>query len=163
ITAGAEGGMEFLIPKGTNRFHFVGGSRFLHGGAMLQEIVVPIITVRHVRGKSVEETKTKAVKVHVLGTTHKITTQRPRFELIQVEPVSERVKGITLKVAVFESEEPITNIESVTFDSTSDKIDERKKWVQLVLQERQYNKKTPYRLVLRDAETGVEQESVPVI
>jgi uncharacterized protein (TIGR02687 family) len=163
MTAGAEGDMEFLIPKATNRFHFVGGSRFLHGGAMLQEIVVPVITVRHVKGKSVEETKTKAVKVHVLGASHKITTHRHRFELIQVEPVSERVKGVTLKVAVYDSDEPVTNIESVTFDSGSDKIDERKKWVHLVLQEQQYNKKTPYRLVLRDAETGVEQESVPVV
>jgi len=163
VTADAEGDMEFLIPKAANRFHFVGGSRFLHGGAMLQEIVVPVITVRHVRGKSVEDTKTRPVKVHVLGTSHKITTNRHRFELIQVEPVSERVKGVTLKVAVYEGEEPITNIEKVTFDSGSDKIDERKKWVQLVLQERQYNKKTPYRLVLRDAETGVEQESLAVV
>ncbi|MEE8161386.1 MAG: hypothetical protein V3T61_07090, partial [Acidobacteriota bacterium] len=62
-----------------------------------------------------------------------------------------------------EAEEPVTNIEKVTFDIGSDKIDERKKWVQLVLQERQYNKSTPYRLVLRDAETGVEQESLAVV
>jgi hypothetical protein len=34
---------------------------------------------------------------------------------------------------------------------------------QMVLTERQYNKRTPYRLVLRDAETGIEQQSVPVI
>ena len=39
VTAGAEGDMEFWIPKGANRFHFVGGARFVHGGAMLQEIV----------------------------------------------------------------------------------------------------------------------------
>lgn len=161
-TAGAEGDMEFLIPKAANRFHFVGGARFLHGGAMLQEIVVPVITVRQLKGKSAEETKTKSVTVHVLGTSHKITTNRHRFELIQVEPVSERVKSIRLKVGVYEGEDPVTNIEAVLFDSSSDKIDERKKWVHLVLQERQYDKKTAYRLVLREAETGIEQESVAV-
>src|SRR5690606_23326962 len=32
---------QFWIPKGANRFHFVGGARFVHGGAMPQEIVVP--------------------------------------------------------------------------------------------------------------------------
>ena len=37
-----------------------------------------------------------------------------------------------------------------------------RKWVHLVLQDRQYDKKTPYRLVLRDAETGIEQQSVSV-
>lgn len=161
-TAGADGDMEFLIPKGSNRIHFVGGARFLHGGAMLQEIVVPVITVRQLKGKSVEETKTKSVTVHVLGASHKVTTNRHRFELIQVEPVSERVKSVRLKVGVYEGEEPVTNIETVLFDSSSDKIDERKKWVHLVLQERQYDKKKAYRLIMRDAETGIEQESVAV-
>jgi hypothetical protein len=36
-TAGASDESEFLLPKGVQRFHFVGG-RFVHGGAMLQEV-----------------------------------------------------------------------------------------------------------------------------
>ncbi|MEW6207017.1 MAG: BREX-1 system phosphatase PglZ type A [Acidobacteriota bacterium] len=164
VTAGAEGEMEFWIPKGANRFHFVGGARFIHGGAMLQEIVVPVIAVKHRKDKSVRSvTKVKPVMVQVLGTSHKITTNRHRFELIQTEPVSDRVKPITFKVAVYEGEEPVTNIETVTFDSASDKMDDRRKWVHLVLQDREYDKKTLYRLVLRDVETGIEQQSVPVI
>lgn len=163
VTAGVEGDMEFWIPKGPNLFHFVGGSRFIHGGAMLQEIVVPVVTVKHVRGKSAQETKTKLVTVQVLGTNHRITTAQHRFQLIQMEPISERVKPITLKVAVYEGEEPVTDIQTVTFDSTSGNLDERKKWINLVLKDRQYSKKTPYRLVLRDAETGIEQQSVDVI
>ena len=162
-TAGADGGMEFWIPKGANRFHFMGGARFFHGGAMLQEICVPVITIRHRKDKSSrEETKTKHVTVHVLGTKHKITTPRHRFELIQMEAVSERVKPITLKVAVYEGKEPVTNIEKVTFDSTSENMDDRKKQVTLTLQDRKFDKKTTYRLVLRDADTGVEQQSVDV-
>ena len=69
---------------------------------------------------------------------------------------------MTLKVAVYEGDDPVTNIEAVTFDSSSDKMDERKMWVHLVLQDRQYDKKTAYRLVLRDAESGIEQQSVTV-
>ena len=49
------------------------------------------------------------------------------------------------------------------FESSSGNLDERKKWVNLVLKDRQYSKKTPYRLVLRDAETGVEQQGVEVV
>ena len=163
VTAGADGDMEFWIPKGANLFHFVGGARFVHGGAMPQEIVVPVVTVKHVRGKSAQETKTKPVTVQVLGSNHRITTAYCRFQLIQMEPVSDRVKPITLKVAVYEGEEPVTDIQTVKFDSSSGNLDERKKWVNLVLKDRQYNKKTPYRLVLRDAETGIEQQSVEVI
>jgi uncharacterized protein (TIGR02687 family) len=163
VTAGVNGDMEFWIPKGANLFHFVGGARFTHGGAMPQEIVVPVVTVKHVRGKSAQETKTKSVTVQVLGTNHRITTAQHRFQLIQMEPVSERVKPITLKVAVYEGDEPVSDIQTVTFDTSSGNLDDRKKWISLVLKEREYDKKTPYRLVLRDVETGIEQQSVEVV
>lgn len=163
VTAGAQGDMEFWIPKGSNLFHFVGGARFVHGGAMPQEIVVPVVTVKHVRGKSAQDTKTKPVTVQVLGSNHRITTAQHRFQLIQMEAVSDRVKPITLRIAVYEGEEPVTDIQTVKFESSSGNLDERKKWVSLVLKDRQYNKKTSYRLVLLDAETGIEQQSVEVI
>jgi hypothetical protein len=76
--------------------------------------------------------------------------------------VSDRVKAITLKVAIYDGDEAVTNIETVTFDSASDNMNERKKWVPLVLLDRQYDKHKPYRLVLREAETGIEQQSVEV-
>ena len=161
-TAKAEGDMEFWLPRGINRFHFTGGARFVHGGAMLQEIVVPVLTVRHVRGKAAEETKAKAVSVHILGTKHKITTSRHRFELIQMEPVGERVKPVTLRIAVYDGNTAVTNIESVAFDSASGNMDERKKWVSLVLKDGVYDKRKTCRLVLRDAETEVEHQSVDV-
>jgi uncharacterized protein (TIGR02687 family) len=161
-TANAEGDMEFWIPKGVNRFHFSGGARFIHGGAMLQEVVVPIIEVKHIRGKAAPTTKSKQVAVHVLGNNHKITTSRHRFELLQTEAVSDRVKATTLKVAIYDADEAVTNIETVTFDSASDNMNERKKWVSLVLLDRHYDKRKPYRLVLREAETGIEQQGVEV-
>jgi uncharacterized protein (TIGR02687 family) len=163
VTAGVVGDMEFWIPKGTNLFHFVGGARYVHGGAMPQEVVVPVITVKHIRGKSAQETKTKPVTVQVLGSSHRITSAFCRFQLIQMEAVSERVKPITLRIAVYEGEDPVTDIQTVKFDSTSGNLDERKKWVNLVLKDRKYDKKTSYRLVLRDVETGIEEQSVVVI
>jgi uncharacterized protein (TIGR02687 family) len=163
VTAGTDDDMEFWIPKGANLFHFLGGARFVHGGAMPQEIVVPVVTVKHIRGKSAQDTKTKPVTVQVLGSNHRITSAFCRFQLIQMEAVSERVKPITLGVAVYEGEEPVTDIQTVKFDSISGNLDERKKWVNLVLKDRQYSKKSPYRLVLRDVETGIEQQSVEVI
>ena len=76
---------------------------------------------------------------------------------------ADRTKPITLKVAVYEGDEAVTDLQTVKFESASGNLDDRKKWVNLVLKDRQYNKKTQYRLVLRDAETGVEQQSVDVI
>jgi uncharacterized protein (TIGR02687 family) len=164
VTAGAQGDMEFWIPRAANRFHFMGSQRFVHGGAMLQEIVVPVVTVWHKKDKAARlVTRTKPVTVHVLGTSHKITAPRHRFELLQMEPVSERIKPLTLKAAVYEGDEPVTNIETVTFDSVSGNLDERKKWLPLVLRDRPYDKHTPYHLILREAETGIEQSRVDVV
>ena len=64
-----DGDMEFWIPRGANLFHFVGGARFVHGGAMPQEIVVPVVTVKQIKGKSAEETKTKPVASRCLVRT----------------------------------------------------------------------------------------------
>ena len=102
-------------------------------------------------------------EVQVLGVNHRITTPKYRFQLLQTEPVSDRVKGITLKVAIFQGNEPVSNIEKVTFDSTSENMDERTKQVVLVLEDRQFDKKTKYVLRLRDAETDIEQSTVDVI
>ena len=164
VTAVAEGGMQFWVPKGNNRFHFTGGARFVHGGAMLQEIVVPVIKVKHFKDKGRrEKTRSRHVAVQVLGTAHKITTPRHRFNLLQMEPVDERTKAVTLKVAVYEGDEPVTTIEPLTFDSRSSNLDERQKPVILTLRDRPYDKRTPYRLVLRDADTGIEHGSLDVI
>ena len=155
--------MQFWIPKAANRFHFMGGARFVHGGAMLQEIVVPVIRIKHARSASRrEKTRTRQVTVQVLGASHKITTQRHRFKLVQMEPVSDRIKPATLKIAVYDGDEPITSIETVIFDSKSGDLDERQKSVILTLQDRPYDKRTQYHLVLRDADTDIEQQSLNV-
>lgn len=164
ITAGAGGDMEFWVPKGANRFHFVGGSRFVHGGAMLQEIAVPIIRVQHVRKvDEVEKTKTRTVRVSVLGSNFKVTTNRCRFQLIQTEPVKERVKPITLKVGIYDGDDPVTNVETLSFDSTSADMNQWKKTVSLTLEGRRFDSKKVFVLILRDAETGVEEARFDVV
>ena len=92
-TAKVEGGLEFWIPKGSNRFHFIGGARFVHGGAMPQEIVVPVVTVKQVKGKSAQDTRIRTASVQLLGANHRITSAFHRFEIIQMEPVGDRVKA----------------------------------------------------------------------
>jgi hypothetical protein len=161
-TVSAGGDLEFWNTKGVNRFHFTGGARFIHGGPMLQEAVVPVIEVKHMRGKAAPTTKSKQVAVHVLGTDHKITTPRHRFELLQTEAVSDRVKAITAKVAIYDGGEAVTNMETATFDSASENMNDRKRWVSLVLLDRPYDKHKPCRLVLREAEAYIEQQSVEV-
>ena len=164
VTAGADGGMQFWTPKGANLFHFTGGARYIHGGLMPQEIVVPVIEVTEADGKNKADTQDRKVVVHTLGVSHKITTSRHRFEFIQTEPVGERVKPVRLRIGLYaEIGESVTNVETVTFDSESSTMDERRKALYFALRDGIYSKTTPYYLILRDVDTDIELERLTVI
>ena len=130
---------------------------------MPQEVVVPVVTVTQLRGRHSEGSRSEKVSVQVLRDHHKITTPTHRFELIQTEAVGDRRKPITLRAAVYDGANPVTSVESITFDSASENIGERKKSLLLELRSGTYDKKRPYRLVLRDAESDAEVLSVPVV
>jgi uncharacterized protein (TIGR02687 family) len=161
-TAGIDGDMEFWIPKGANRFHFMGGARFVHGGAMLQEIVVPVITVKGLRGQAAEASAVRQVGVSLLGSVRRIVNNVQRFEFIQTEAVSERVQPRTLVVSIRDDNQQISNEVTVTFDSESAVMDERKKAVQLFLKAGKYDKRHEYSLVLRDAKSKIDYLRLPV-
>ncbi len=162
-TAGTSDAMAYWVPRGANRFHFISGARFVHGGAMPQEVVVPLVTVQYLRGSKAEQTLVQKVGVQVLGTTHKITTPVCRFFLLQTEAVSERRPPLTVRVAVYEDDRPVTSVETVVFDSESKSMDELKQAVKLRLGSGPFDKATRYRLVLRDVDTDAEVQAVPVV
>ncbi len=162
ITSNTDAEMEFLLPKGTNRYNFVGGARFFHGGAMLQEVVIPVITVTEMKGKHTEKSEVRQVGVSLLGTYKKLVTNRPIYKLIQTDPVSERMKPITLKVSLRDKNDLISNEETVTFDSSSSSMEERQKSVKLTLMAGSYDNKKEYSLVLRNID-DTEYDRIPII
>ena len=130
---------------------------------MPQEVVVPVVTVTQLRGRQATGSRVEKVEVQVLGDSHKITTPRYRFELIQTEAVSERRKPITVRAAIYEGEQAVSSVETVTFDSSSSSIEERKKSIRIELRAGTFDKRKPYRLVLRDVESEAEVLSRPVV
>lgn len=162
ITAGINGDIEFWVPKGANRFHFIGGSRFVHGGAMLQEIVVPIIFVKELRGQAANLATVRKVDVTWLSQIKKVVNNVQRFSFIQTEPISERVQPLTLLISLRDGDSLISTEVTLTFDSESPTMQEREKVAQLTVQSGNYDKKKDYFLVLRDAENQIEYERFPV-
>jgi len=154
--------VQFVIPKGMSLFYFTGGSRYFHGGLSLQEVVVPVITVEQIRGKEKEKTRDKFVGVQVLGQDHRITTGKHRFEILQIETVSDRVRPATFKIGVYADNEPVSDIQTVTFESASQEMADRKKEVVLTLKNINFAGGKAYRLILRNAETDIEEQSIPV-
>lgn len=164
VTAGTtlEGSLDFWVPKGASRFHFAGGARFVHGSAMPQEIVVPVITVRV---SEAENAKTKYVSVSLLGAVNKVVTNTQRFEFIQTDAVSERVLARSVVVSLrdgSDNDKPISNVQSITFDSTSQLLDERKRSILLTVLAGAHDPHKHYDLVMRDAVSNVEVLRLPV-
>ena len=117
------------VPQGTNRLAAPsGGYMFTHGGASMQEIIIPVITSRQ------ERTDTKQpVGVMVLDRKLSMQASRLRFKLLQTEAVSMEMKERIVRVAVYYNDEPVTPIKDIVLDKTDPSLDNRKIQVDLTL------------------------------
>lgn len=108
--------LQVQIPKSIHRLRLPGaGSRYVHGGAALQEIVVPVLAINKKR-----RSDTRQVSVEILPETDKITTGQLVVKLYQNEPVSEKVQPRILRAGLYVGETLISNQPELTFDQTSD-------------------------------------------
>lgn len=162
-TAGTDCDTEFWLPRGVGRFHFVGGARFVHGGAALQEVAVPVIEIRQKYGKSAESVRVSKVGVNVLGQQHRVTTNFHVFTLLQTEPVSEKVLATTITIELLNQHgESVSSRETLNLDSDAPELGERQSKVSLSLAAQAVKAGNDHFLVLSDAETEIELQRIPV-
>jgi uncharacterized protein (TIGR02687 family) len=150
--------MQFWAPKGINRFHFVGGSRFVHGGAMPQEICVPLLRINYARGEGKGRERTSVRKVGLAPLFHstRITTAKHRFTLTQTEAVSARIQPVTARLALYDGDEQISNAVVTTFDSDLPDMNQWRKEVWLTLANLTFDPQRQYRLIVRDTEDQLD-------
>lgn len=139
---GLDGDIEVQVPKSIHRLRLAGGgSRFVHGGATLQEVVVPVLAVNKKR-----KSDTRLVNVTVLPDTDKITTGQLVVRLFQSEPVSDKVQARVLRAGLYVGETLISNDPppELTFDSASMEQRDRYHTIQLLLNQdsNDYNNRT---------------------
>jgi uncharacterized protein (TIGR02687 family) len=128
---GLDGEMEVQIPKSINRLRLKGsGSRFVHGGASLQEVVIPVLKVNKKRQSDVS-----AVEVDILrGASSVITSGQLAVTLYQSGPVTEKVQPRHLRAGIYtQSGELISDSHELSFDLTSENPRERELQVRFVL------------------------------
>lgn len=94
-----KGDYQVAFPKGIMRLRVRGsGARFVHGGASLQELVVPVVTLKTVASK--EASRPTGVDGHPIGRTS-ITGPSVAVNVQQTEPCGDSVTPITVKVGVY--------------------------------------------------------------
>lgn len=131
---GLIGDVEVQIPKSINRLRLSGsGSRFVHGGASLQEVVVPVVSINKKR-----QSDTTAVEVDILrGSNSLITTEELTVSLYQSTPVTEKNQPRMLRVGVYtESGELISDSYEMTLDLRSENPRAREQQVNLIFTRR---------------------------
>ena len=117
------------VPEGTNRFAAPsGGYMFTHGGAALQEIIIPVITSRQERSDNKQP-----VGVMILDRKLSLQASRLRFKLLQTEAVSMDMKERLIKVALYYNDAPVTPVKDILLDKTDPSLDNRKIQVDLTL------------------------------
>ncbi|NLK53227.1 MAG: hypothetical protein GX295_12415 [Syntrophomonadaceae bacterium] len=151
-----DSGLAVVVPKGINCYKVPGkGKNYVHGGASLQEIVIPVIRFRHDRSTS-DKLQAKKVSVALTSLTRKITSMITYLEFFQNEVVGDKWKPLRLK-AYFVDEEGnrISNENIIIADSRSDDFASRTFKEKFTLKSGNYDKTKPYYLVLIDEEDKV--------
>ena len=128
---GLSGEVEVQIPKSINRLRLKGsGSRFVHGGASLQEVVIPVLKINKKRKSDVT-----AVEVDILrGASSVITSGQMAVTLYQAAPVTDKVHPRVLRAGIYtETGDLISDSHNLTFDLTSENPRERELRIRFVL------------------------------
>ncbi|MDL0421275.1 BREX-1 system phosphatase PglZ type A [Caldibacillus thermoamylovorans] len=122
--------VEVVIAKGLNRFTGGGGSQFVHGGAMPQEVIVPLIEYRRTE-------KAEPVEVSVAMLDKVITNYRFTVSFYQEQSISSDALPRQIKAAFYLGNERISNEVTISFDMVGANH-ERTKQVMFTLIEKYY-------------------------
>lgn len=128
---GLAGDVEVQIPRSINRLRLKGsGSRFVHGGASLQEVVIPVLKINKKRQSDVT-----AVEVEILrGSSSAITSGQLAVTLYQASAVSDKVQPRVLRAGIYtQAGELISDSHELSFDLSSENPRERELQLRFVL------------------------------
>ena len=130
-SAGLEGEVEMLVPKSINRLRSKGsGSRFVHGGATLQEAVVPVLRINKSRQSDIS-----LVEVEITASTSQvITSGQISVRLYQLDPATDKTQPRRLRAGIWSATgELVSDSHELTFDFRSDNPREREHQVRFLM------------------------------
>ena len=148
------------LAKGMSVFKCGGGMNYVHGGASPQEMIVPCVFVKTLKGK----VETEDVKFNLITDIRKVTNLKLKLDFYQEQPVSDVVKAATYRIR-FESDagEVISNEVLYTADSSSQNPGDRMVSLHFDIKKKAYGSDHKYFLRILKDETGAEVQSRQVI
>lgn len=152
------GPLQGLFPRGTLRYRIQGGSaQYAHGGASLQEMVVPVLTYRHKRSAPGAAQASRKVRVEVVSRSRRVTNNVFNITLVQTEAVAERIRPRTVTVQLIDAQgQAVTDQKTVTLASTSPHPTERQQVARLSITIPDPDDHATYFLTVTDTEDQLE-------
>lgn len=154
--------LKAVVPKGVVRYKVQGaGANYVHGGASLQEIIIPVIKFKNIRKDEYRATK---VEVKLTNISRKITNRITYLEFFQTEKVEDKKLPLKLKLYfVDEDGNRISNENIIIADSRSSRPEDRTFREKFTLKDMAYDKGKKYYLILEDEDEPVEKiyEKIP--
>ncbi|MFD1006753.1 BREX-1 system phosphatase PglZ type A [Oceanisphaera ostreae] len=142
---------EFIVPRGSNRFNFVGGAKFIHGGIMPQEICVPVLKIRELDKKQQTKHAKERVSVVPLANPIRLVALADKIELFQASPVGKDYLARELEVWIEDPEgKVVSHKQKVMFDITSQSHEDRKRSVIIMLSGTGFDRTLSYKLMMND-------------
>src|SRR5699024_7914163 len=124
---GNDNELQLYIPNGSIRNRIQGpGANFVHGGASLQEIVVPLISFKNKRATQKGVETVEKVNVELTSRTRSITNKLFTLQFFQSEKVEN--KNIARTVNIYMEDENgniISNIETIIANKMNENSEER--------------------------------------
>ena len=112
------GNVLVAVPNGINRLYMNGGDyQFAHGGASLQELVIPLVYSHYKRVNA----KAK-VSVSLLEPTLKMASSRLKAHLVQGEAVTMDVQELKVVCAIYVGGEAVTPVKTVVLNSADEEM-----------------------------------------
>lgn len=163
---GHESKVTAVMPKANNRYKLQGGGqRFVHGGASLQEIVIPLVHFSNDRKKDPAKEVSK-VDVRLTSDIRRITNSIFTLNFFQTEPVGGKKTPRQLKAYFVDPDRNTISDEiPLLADNDEDRAEDRNFRLRFNLKSQSYDRTATYYLILEDLEETVEKiyDQVPFI
>ncbi len=142
------------VPVASNIFKAAGGGQnFVHGGSSPQEILIPVVQVKTIRGYR----ESQNVKISLISMLPKTTSLLINLDFVQQEAISDVIKPTTYKISfIDESGETISNEEIHLANSKEKESAKRIFKLRFNLKNQKYRRDKKYYLVATDTATGME-------
>lgn len=142
------------VPIGSDVFKVAGGGQnYVHGGASLQEVLIPVLDIK----TNKYHTETKAVTIALVSGLSKITNLATNLDFIQTEAVTDVNKETNYKLFfISDDNEKISSENIYVADKKDSDASKRVFRLKFTFKNKKYDKHRKYYLVAYDGKNALE-------